>query len=174
MYQTYTYNTYTYHTYTYQTYTNHTVPYILCVECQCILASFCVSVSFVSLETGQCLSYWFNISPFIMSQLGWTNLVIWDIARAVSLIKCESAFVLLYSRFLFYNTSPNPSVRWEEGTTAKEHVGRLLLTTYTKIQLSLYLCCITSSNKPSLRPSGPTCQAAEAGDWFSFQTLDQE
>ena len=70
-----------------------------------------------------------NILPFVMSQQGWTNLVVLDIARAIYLIKTESASVyVLFMFLLLYNTRPNPLVRWEEGSTAKEHVSKLLLT----------------------------------------------
>ena len=68
-----------------------------------------------------------------------------------------------YSRFLYYNTRPNPLVRWEEGSTAKEHVGRLPLNRLETLEIippKSASRCITSWNKPSIQPSYPTCQVA--------------
>ena len=80
-----------------------------------------------------------------MYQQGWTDLVLWDIARAIYLIKAESASVYVLFMFpLCINTRPNPLVRWEEGSTAKEHVSKLLLNRvhYRLFNLSLYLAVL--------------------------------
>ena len=70
----------------------------------------------------------------------------------VRLFSCYS-----YIPFL-YNTRPNPLVRGEEGSTAKEQVIDHRVH-YRLFNLSLYLA-VFLENKPSIQPSNPTCQAA--------------
>ena len=70
---------------------------------------------------GQCLSNWYQVLfpttlHLFMSQQGRTNPVVWDIARAMYLIKGETASILLLFT-LSYNTRPKPSVQWDEGWT---------------------------------------------------------
>ena len=69
--------------------------------------------------------------------LGLTSPVVWGRATAISLIKGETAAVLLLFTFSYYNTPPKPSVRREEGWTAKSSPPTLGL-----FNLSLYLAVL--------------------------------
>ena len=100
-----------------------------------------------------------NILSFVMSQQGRTNPVVWDIARAIYLIKGDCYFVIhaffpiILAPTLWFGEKRDGQPRSTSGDCSSPPTLRLS-------HLSLYLCCITSSNKPSILPSNPTWQVA--------------
>ena len=94
-----------------------------------------------------------------MSQQGRTNPVVWDIARAIYLIKGDCYFVIhaffpiILAPTLWFGEKRDGQPRSTSGDFSSPPTLRLS-------HLSLYLCCITSSNKPSIQPSDPTWQVA--------------
>ena len=83
-----------------------------------------------------------NIPPFVMSQQGRTNLVVWGIARTIYLIKGETASVLMLFTFLIIILAPNlrfGKMRDSQGArqeTAPPHLH------YRLFNLSLYLAVL--------------------------------
>jgi hypothetical protein len=84
-----------------------------------------------------------------MSQQGRTNPVVWDIARAIYLIKGDCYFVIhaffpiILAPTLWFGEKRDGQPRSTSGDCSSPPTLRLS-------HLSLYLCCITSSNKPSI------------------------
>ena len=90
---------------------------------------------------------------------GQTNHVVWDIAKAIYLIKGDCYFVIhsffpiILAPTLWFGEKRDGQPRSTSGDCSSPPTLRLS-------HLSLYLCCITSSNKPSIQPSDPTWQVA--------------
>ena len=100
-----------------------------------------------------------NILPFVMSQQGRTNPVVWDIAWAIYLIKGDFYFVIhaffpiILAPTLWFGEKRDGQPRSTSGDCSSPPTLRLS-------HLSLYLCCMTSFNKPSIQPSDLTWQVA--------------
>ena len=120
---------------------------ITAVECWCIWVTLWVHIS--SLGTGQCLSHWYKVL-FPTSAICYVSTRMnrpGPLGHSQGHIPYQGGecFCLhVIHVFSVYNTRPNPLVRGEEGSTAKEHVSKLLLNRvhYRLFKLSLYLAVL--------------------------------
>ena len=127
---------------------------VLVADVFCRMFSVARCSHYISLETGPLIRGAISKIPqFVMSQQGWTKLVVWDIARAIYLIKGGSASVLLFFTFSLLRNSPQP---FGSGRRGIDSQGRRLENRSRIFNLNLYLAVLHPGIK---QPSIPTCQA---------------